>query len=608
MKALLTVTAAAVQHTFQQGSRAWQEHRYECNNASDAAAMMGCDDLRSRTDLLDALYLGFQEDVSDFKQGIYDRGHRFEGLARPLAEQIMGEDLYPLVLSRDWSEHGIRRPLGASLDGATITRRRNWEHKQLNTTLAEALPYSGAQGAFLNVADMLPKKYRVQMEQQCMVDDAEECLFTASDWNDDDTLKDVRHCWYRTDPELRAEIVATWVQGEADLAAHQPRAAVEKVVAEPVAALPALVVRVEGRVVESNLAPWRDAMITRIKGINRELTSDQHFADAKAMVTLLEDGGKKLVLLKEQVLAGAGDILTVMQSIDTVKKTMDETRLELDRLVTAREKAVRKEIADEGRDKLTKHLIALDVRLSSWFGDTDVMPRADHPKIAADFDKAIKNKRTIKSLRDSVDAELARAKIAASALADLLEKNGKLLHENREHRTLFADWRTLIFKEPDDCALAVRTRIADHLAEVERKRQEAEERQRREQEEAQRRAEEQARQQAEAANQQQAAARNPEPITDVEPRYVMPTRTVSGAEAQEMFPARSAPTLKLGEIQARLSPLNVTAEGLVQLGFPVVATDKGAKLYREEDFLPMLDAMQRHLGKVGAKHREKVAA
>jgi recombination protein RecT len=109
---LLTVTTQAVQHTFQQGSRAWQEHRFECNNASDAAAMLGCDDNRSRTDLLDSLHLGFQPDVGSFKQGIYDEGHRSEGLARPLAEAIMRDELYPLVLSRDWSAHGIQPAAG----------------------------------------------------------------------------------------------------------------------------------------------------------------------------------------------------------------------------------------------------------------------------------------------------------------------------------------------------------------------------------------------------------------------------------------------------------------------------------------------------------------
>jgi hypothetical protein len=72
--------------------------------------------------------------------------------------------------------------------------------------------------------------------------------------------------------------------------------------------------------------------------------------------------------------------------------------------------------------------------------------------------------------------------------------------------------------------------------------------------------------------------------------------------------SRGAPTLKLGEINARIAPLQVTAEGLVQLGFPVVAQIQGAKLYHADDYLRMLDAMQRLLGKAGATAQAQAAA
>jgi predicted phage-related endonuclease len=644
---LLTVTAAAVQHQFTQGSERWLAHRYNCNNASDAAAMLSVDPNRSRTDLLDALYIGFQQDVSEFKQGIYADGHHYEERARPLAEVILGEDLYPLVLSRDWSEHGIKRPLGASLDGYALAKRKNWEHKSLNEVLAEAMPYAGDAGVHLNDGKQLPLYHRIQMEAQFMCNpQADACLFTASKWAGD-TLIEARHCWYYPDPELREAIVAGWVQFEADLATHQPREVKERPVAETVDALPVLFARIEGRVTDSNLQGWLGAMNAQLKTINRTPKTDQEFANAKAMVTKLEEGGKKLLVFKEQVLAGAGDILELMQSIDAVKKTMDDTRLELDRQVKAQELLIRKEIADGARRKLEEYMAKLDARLADLTPKrVNVMPEPSHPKIAADFDKAIKNKRTIKSLHDSVDAELARAKIAAGALADDLEANLKVLRSHQEHAALFADWRALIFKAPDHCALEASNRVRDHLAEQERKAREAQERQEREAE---------AQRQREAAAAQRAARQEVGPAdgldagapehaaaagsssysgmatrdsqrgerdfnagdqreTHVVPllggevrplmrgeraRQVMPTnigpedgaRVVVDAEV-----ARSGEMVRLGEIGDILA-IGLTKARMAGLGFEPAREERNAAWFHREDLASIIDALIRDLAR-----------
>lgn len=637
---LVFLSTPVLQHALQQGSAAWIEHRFGCDNASDAAAMLACDELRSRTDLLDAMFLGFQQDVGSFKQRIYDDGHRFEGNARPLAEAIMGEDLYPLVLTREW---GGKRPLGASVDGSTIDRRSIWEHKQLNAALVAALPYPGAAGVHLNDAAALPKKYRVQMEQQLLVSGAEACLFTASDWTEDDQPIDDRHCWYRADAELRAEIIAGWAQFEADLATHQPRAADPvKVVAEPVRDFPVLNVQLEGRVVASNLVLWRDAVMEQIRGINRELSTDQHFADAKAMVSKLEDGEKRLVLLKEQALGQTATIAEVFNTIDTIKETMRQTRLDLDKLVVAREKAIRGEIAEEGVVKLTAYMQGLDARLADYTGGSPIMPPKAHPKIAADFDKAIKNKRSIKSLRDSVDAELARCKIAASALADQLEANLKTLRANPEHRALFADWRELVFKECDHCALEVSTRIERHRAEQERKIEaqreqiRREEAQRIEREQATARAAEERRQreEQEAADRMKADpsatalrgvdAMREDGFPEVIVRQVEQSVVRVAADgaiqrasggfgvrraavnlgpddgARQVVPPDEAHTgavdLKLGEIVATLR-LGLTEEFLAELGFHA-KRDRQARLYHRGALPAIADALIRHLAGV----------
>jgi hypothetical protein len=53
--------------------------------------------------------------------------------------------------------------------------------------------------------------------------------------------------------------------------------------------------------------------------------------------------------------------------------------------------------------------------------------------------------------------------------------------------------------------------------------------------------------------------------------------------------------MRLGDINNAIAPLSIDAAGLARMGFPHVATDKAAKLYRAEDFPRMVDSLIAHL-------------
>lgn len=66
-------------------------------------------------------------------------------------------------------------------------------------------------------------------------------------------------------------------------------------------------------------------------------------------------------------------------------------------------------------------------------------------------------------------------------------------------------------------------------------------------------------------------------------------------------PAPAAPSLKLGEINARLAPIQITADGLAQLGFPAAGKDGAARLYHAEDFQRICAAIAAHAQSAGMK-------
>lgn len=63
------------------------------------------------------------------------------------------------------------------------------------------------------------------------------------------------------------------------------------------------------------------------------------------------------------------------------------------------------------------------------------------------------------------------------------------------------------------------------------------------------------------------------------------------ADAGPACEADNSPPIKLGDINARLAPIQISADGLAQLGFTHVATDRAAKLYRAADFALICDAI-----------------
>ncbi len=431
-----------------QGSPEWLALRAKRFCASEAPAMLGLSKKLSRNDLLRMKATGDEREFSSWvRDNVLANGHAAEAAARPQAEAVMQEDLYPCtgMLEVD----GL--PLLASFDGVTMDESAVWENKLANADLVAALR-DGVVG----------DEYWPQLEHQLLVSGAARAYFTASDI--DGACRGF--VWYESVPERRAQVIAGWKLFAEDLAKYQPAEVIPAAVAAPIEDLPALTVEISGRVLSTNLAVWQDTVKARIQAISTDLRDDNDFATAESTVKFLEDGEKRLALVKSQAQAQAADIDTLFRSIDAIAAEMRAKRLELDKLVKARKEAIRGEIMQAGKDDLRAHIDGLNKRLGKPY-----MPDTAW----ADFAGAMKNKRTVKSLRDAVDAELAGAKLSANAVADRIQINLNSLRElAADHAFLFADAAQLVLKDNDSLVAIIKQRIAEHeAAETKRKAAEA---------------------------------------------------------------------------------------------------------------------------------------
>lgn len=567
--------------TVQQGSPEWLAARAKCFNASEAPAMMGVSPYLSRTELLRQKKTGIVPDVDARTQARFDAGHAVEATAREIVEEMIGEELYPVVATDDEGR------LLASSDGATMLYDTGFEHKLWNEeTVAEVRE------------GRVPEHHRWQLDQQIAIFGFEKIIFTCSDG----TREKFVSCEYRTTPDRIAHLMAGWEQFEKDLADFEPPAT-----AAPAPAgvapetMPALRIEVTGMVTNSNLDAFRKHAMAVIGGINTDLQTDADFADAEKTVKWAKEVEDKLDAAKQHALSQTESIDALFRTIDEVKEHARAVRLKLDKLVKSEKDNRRTQIVTDAQKALAAHIDALNKRLGG-----DFMPAPNFQM----FGEAIKGLKSLDSMRDKVSSALANAKVDTNAVADRIEANRKSVAD----MTLFPDFRQVCTKPAEDFAalLALRTQ---QRVEAEAKRLEAERERIRQEEQAkaQREATERAAQeQAERDRIQREQERQRQIEQQQATAHAAPAQKPAEVPTEPAQPqtadADSSQTITLGQINKLLHPVAVTQDGLASLGIKSVGRERAAVLYRESDVPLICAALIKHLQAVESSPAERKAA
>lgn len=419
-------------HSVIQGSEAWHALRANYFTASEAPAMMGASKQMKRTELLHAKKTGLDRDVSWWVQKyLFDKGHEAEAMARPILEARIGEDLFPVV--------GTEGDLLASLDGCTMLGETLFEHKMWNEQLAADV-----------LAGTLDPHYYWQLEQQLLVSGAEKVIFVCSDGTEDNFVS----MEYTPVPGRAATLVAGWKQFQADLLDFTPAEVLPETVGKTPESLPALRIEVTGMVTASNLEQFKAHSLAVFDAINTNLETDQHFADAEKTVKWCGDVEERLAAAKQHALSQTESIDALFRTIDEISVEARTKRLMLDKLVKARKVSIREDIVMSAAKALQTHIDQINTSLGG---------KARMPTVPADFAGAIKGKKSISSLRDAADSELARAKIAASQIGDSIRANlASLVELAADYVFLFNDVQQLVLKANDDLVALIKVRISEH--------------------------------------------------------------------------------------------------------------------------------------------------
>lgn len=413
-----------------QGSEAWHVHRSTHFNASDAPAMMGFSKYKTYNELLKEIATGAESNIPKF---LADKGHEAERLARPLAEKIIGEELYPVI--------GYIDEYSASFDGLTMMQDINFEHKMLNDEIRSC-----------NSIDDLNIMYKIQMTQQMAISGAKKTLFMATEW-DGETLVESKEFWYEFNMKSWGQIKIGWDQFKTDLAAYVVPAAVEKVVADSIESLPLATIQAKGELVVSNLPeilPRFDLFLSSQKTV---LVTDGDFINANAVAKFCRDTAATLQLTAKATIDQIASIGDAVRTLENYSQKFASLALLLEKLEKSEKESRKNAIISAARVKWQEHLDGINAELKQV-----------HLQIAnPDFVGAVKNKRTIESLQNAVDVVLAQAKINADALAKTYRLNLAWAYENKEEfNFLYAnDLGAIVAKDHEDFKNLINARIEE---------------------------------------------------------------------------------------------------------------------------------------------------
>lgn len=430
----------------QQGTEKWLAERRKYNTASEAPIVKGASSKTSRSEMLRLKQSGLEQEHSQWVlEVLFPRGHEVEAAARPIAEQIVGEELYPAVAVSDEGD------LMASYDGVTMLEDVVWECKQWNESKAEQVRNS-----------ICPDEDFWQVVQHAAVAVGARCLYMVTDGTEDKTVS----CWVDVKPAAIQELRDSWAQFERDLLTYEAPEPEKPVTGSGPKDLPALNIELSGGVSASNLSKFRDKAVAVFDGIKTDLETDQDFADADATVKFCSDIEKRLKAAKEHALSQTQDIDQLFKTIDEINEQARSKRLELDKLVKAEKDRRKGEVVSSARSDYQSHVDALQQDLNSdscwvisWaFEDIDV-------------GGAIKGKSKINKMQDAADTAVANAKIEANKKSRQIRESLETLKAEAEgYESIFPDGGQLVVDNKSGALTELaRGRIAQHKEQERRK-------------------------------------------------------------------------------------------------------------------------------------------
>jgi len=209
-----------------------------------------------------------------------------------------------------------------------------------------------------------------------------------------------------------------------------------------------LVVKLEGTVVESNLAVYEKEVQGWIDKINKNLVTDDDFARAESDIKEAKQVETNIHNSLQDALSHLGDIFELKTTMERWQERIrSEVRLPLERLVKSEKEARKNDVIDSGFNTVSE--LWKEAGLQKFF---DVGRR--------EFAELVKGKRSLEKMNEAINEFIAESKEHIANAKAVYERNlSRFKEAESEFPGLFHDKEDRAFGDPDLIEQTIENRI-----------------------------------------------------------------------------------------------------------------------------------------------------
>ncbi len=227
-----------------------------------------------------------------------------------------------------------------------------------------------------------------------------------------------------------------------------------------------LIIRLTGAVSESNLEAFKEKALAEIKAANKDLVTEEDFAEAETVIKKCSATEKMIVKTKEDALNQTADIRKLFSSLDELSEELRTTRLALEKKVVSEKEKRKAIIINAGIESVRNHIA--DATKGPRFDDLDGLLAVERETIQ----NAIKGKKTLKGMEEAVAVVVQWNTDKIDLNKSLFVSNFVTMEKQEEaYPGLFPDKKNLCVKPAPELAAIIDGRIAKFKLQAEEKRQ-----------------------------------------------------------------------------------------------------------------------------------------
>jgi hypothetical protein len=305
-----------------------------------------------------------------------------------------------------------------------------------------------------------------QLEQQCLVSGSTKVIFTISNLVDKgEKRKDPISVTYKSKKTIRKRLIAGWKLFAKDLEEYKKNMDEQEeveceVVPIKIKSLPALKFEMSSEIKSSTISKYAESADGYLEKIKTDLVTDQDFSDAEVNIKFCDAAREQVKYVKENALAENISIKDALDALDEIDEKFRLMSKKLTGSVKDKKTQIKDGIINEASKTLQSDIQEANNRTRPY----------KIPDIKADFKLATKNKKTIKSVQSSVNAELTRVLMELGDLEEIILKNKEIIEKVGDgYGFLFNDAADFIGDDPGVVISLVRSRIDEYEKEVKEK-------------------------------------------------------------------------------------------------------------------------------------------